>query len=198
MSDVSGQISTLYRQIKMLLGIGRVTAFDDSNEVQTVQYQTPLEIHSDTPRLAEFGFSSGLPAGSDVVIGFLGGDRSSGMIIASHHPAYRHVGLNAGETVIYSQWGQFIKLTESGVVIEAGNQPVTVSNATEVTVNASVKVRLNTPLLEVSGNIIDNADSNSATLKTLRDAYNSHNHQLKNVQSGSATLTSETPAKVVR
>ncbi|WP_145502023.1 phage baseplate assembly protein domain-containing protein [Yersinia similis] len=197
MSDVSGQISTLYRQIKMLLGIGRVTAFDDSNEVQTVQYQTPLEIHSDTPRLAEFGFSSGLPAGSDVVIGFLGGDRSSGMIIASHHPAYRHVGLNAGETVIYSQWGQFIKLTESGVVIEAGNQPVTVSNATEVTVNASVKVRLNTPLLEVSGNIIDNADSNSATLKTLRDAYNSHNHQLKNVQSGSATLTSETPAKVV-
>ncbi|CNE11581.1 phage baseplate assembly protein domain-containing protein [Yersinia similis] len=198
MSDVSGQISTLYRQIKMLLGIGRVTAFDDSNEVQTVQYQTPLEIHSDTPRLAEFGFSSGLPAGSDVVIGFLGGDRSSGMIIASHHPAYRHVGLNAGETVIYSQWGQFIKLTESGVVIEASNQPVTVSNATEVTVNASVKVRLNTPLLEVSGNIIDNADSNSATLKTLRDAYNSHNHQLKNVQSGSATLTSETPAKVVR
>lgn len=73
MSDVSGQISTLYRQIKMLLGIGRVTAFDDSNGVQTVQYQTPLEVHSDTPRLAEFGFSSGLPAGSDVVIGFLGG-----------------------------------------------------------------------------------------------------------------------------
>ncbi|CNB84546.1 baseplate assembly protein [Yersinia pseudotuberculosis] len=198
MSDVSGQISTLYRQIKMLLGIGRVTAFDDSNGVQTVQYQTPLEVHSDTPRLAEFGFSSGLPAGSDVVIGFLGGDRSSGMIIASHHPAYRHVGLNAGETVIYAQWGQFIKLTESGVVIEANNQPVTVSNATEVTVNASVKVRLNTPLLEVSGNIIDNADSNSATLKSLRDAYNSHNHQLKNVQSGNATLTSETPAKVVR
>lgn len=46
MSDVSGQISTLYRQIKMLLGIGRVTAFDDSNGVQTVQYQTPLEVHT--------------------------------------------------------------------------------------------------------------------------------------------------------
>lgn len=27
------------------------------------------------------------------------------MIIASHHPAYRHMGLNAGETVIYAQWG---------------------------------------------------------------------------------------------
>ncbi|CQH16507.1 phage baseplate assembly protein domain-containing protein [Yersinia mollaretii] len=198
MNDVSGQISTLYRQIKMLLGIGRVSASDDSDGVQTVQYQTPLEVHSNTPRLAEFGFSSGLPAGSDVVIGFLGGDRSSGLIIASNHPAYRHTGLKAGETVIYSQWGQFIKLTENGVIIEAHHQPVIINNATEVTVNASVKVRLNTPLLEVSGDIIDNAGSNSATLKTLRDAYNSHNHQLKNVQSGSATLTSETPAKGVR
>lgn len=198
MNDVSGQISTLYRQIKMLLGIGRVSASDDSDGVQTVQYQTPLEVHSNTPRLAEFGFSSGLPAGSDVVIGFLGGDRSSGMIIASNHSDYRHTGLAAGETVIYSQWGQFIKLTENGVIIEAHNQPVTINNATEVTVNTSVKVRLNTPLLEVSGDIIDNAESNSATLKTLRDAYNSHNHQLKNVQSGSATLTSETPAKGVR
>lgn len=198
MHDVSGQISTLYRQIKMLLGIGRATAFDDSDGVQTVQYQTLLEVHSDTPRLAEFGFSSGLPAGSDVVMGFLGGDRSSGMIIASNHPFYRHKELNPGETVIYSQWGQFIKLTESGVIIEANNQPVTVNDATEVTVNASVKVRLNTPLLEVSGDIVDNADSNATTLKTLRDTYNSHNHQLKNVQSGNATLTSETPAKVVR
>ncbi|EEQ11128.1 Phage baseplate assembly protein [Yersinia mollaretii ATCC 43969] len=198
MNDVSGQISTLYRQIKMLLGIGRVSASDDSDGVQSVQYQTPLEVHSNTPRLAEFGFSSGLPAGSDVVIGFLGGDRSSGLIIASNHPAYRHTGLKAGETVIYSQWGQFIKLTENGVIIEAHHQPVIINNATEVTVNASVKVRLNTPLLEVSGDIIDNAGSNSTTLKTLRDAYNSHNHQLKNVQSGSATLTSETPAKGVR
>ncbi|CNH57990.1 putative bacteriophage (baseplate assembly) protein [Yersinia massiliensis] len=198
MKDMSGQISMLYRQIKMLLGVGRVSASDDSGGVQTVQYQTALEVHSDTPRMAEFGFSSGLPTGSDVVIGFLGGDRSSGMIVASNHAAYRHTGLNAGETVIYSQWGQFIKLTENGVTIEAHQQPVTISNATDVTVNASVKVRLNTPLLEVSGDIVDNAGSNSTTLKTLRDAYNSHNHQLKNVQSGSATLTSETPAKVVR
>ncbi|EPP7682814.1 baseplate assembly protein, partial [Yersinia enterocolitica] len=71
------------------------------------------------------------------------------------------------------------------------------NNATEVTINASEKVRLNTPLLEVSGDIVDNADSNSTTLKTLREAYNTHNHQLKNVQGGSSTLTSEVTGKVV-
>ncbi|CND89633.1 MULTISPECIES: phage baseplate assembly protein domain-containing protein [Yersinia] len=194
----SGQLSQLYRQIKMILGIGRVTASNDGGTVQTVQYQTPLEVRDDTPRLAEFGFSSGLPANTDVVIGFLGGDRSSAVIIGSNHQSFRHVGLNSGETVIYSQWGQYIKLTENGIIIEANSQPVTVNNATEVTVNASVKVRLNTPLLEVSGDIVDNAGSNGTTLKTLREAYNTHNHQLKNVQGGSATLTSEVTGKVVQ
>lgn len=178
----SGQLARLYRQIKMVIGVGRVTGSHDGGSVQTVQYQTPLEVRSDTPRLAEFGFSSGLPAGTDVVIGFLGGDRSSAVIIGSNHQSFRHVGLNSGETVIYSQWGQYVKLTEAGIIIEANGQPVTVNNATEVTINASGKVRLNTPLLEVSGDIVDNAGSNGTTLKTLREAYNTHNHQLKNVQ----------------
>ncbi|MGK4478599.1 phage baseplate assembly protein domain-containing protein [Yersinia enterocolitica] len=194
----SGQLSQLYRQIKMILGIGRVTASNDGGSVQTVQYQTPLEVRDDTPRLAEFGFSSGLPANTDVVIGFLGGDRSSAVIIGSNHQSFRHVGLKSGETVIYSQWGQYIKLTEAGIIIEANSQPVTVNNATEVTINAAVKVRLNTPLLEVSGDIVDNAGSNGTTLKTLREAYNTHNHQLKNVQGGSSTLTSEVTGKVVK
>ncbi|BFI54611.1 phage baseplate assembly protein [Yersinia pseudotuberculosis] len=194
----SGQLAKLYRQIKMMIGVGRVTGSHDGGSVQTVQYQTPLEVRSDTPRLAEFGFSSGLPTGTDVVIGFLGGDRSSAVIIGSNHQSFRHVGLNLGETVIYSQWGQYVKLTEAGIIIEANGQPVTVNNATEVTVNASVKVRLNTPLLEVSGDIVDNAGSNGTTLKTLREAYNTHNHQLKNVQGGSATLTSEVTGKVVQ
>ncbi|HHH1258971.1 TPA: phage baseplate assembly protein [Yersinia enterocolitica] len=197
MSD-SGQLSKLYRQIKMMIGVGRVTGSNDAGCIQTVQYQTPLEVRSDTPRLAEFGFSSGLPAGTDVVIGFLGGDRSSAVIVGSNNQSFRHTGLNTGETVIYSQWGQYIKLTEAGIIIEANGQPVTVNNATEVTVNAAVKVRLNTPLLEVSGDIVDNADSNHITLKTLREAYNTHNHQLKNVQGGSSTLTSEVTGKVVQ
>ncbi|ARZ01731.1 baseplate assembly protein [Yersinia ruckeri] len=194
----SGQLSRLYRQVKMMLGVGRVTASSDAGSAQTVQYQTPLEVRGNTPRMAEFGFSSALPVGSDVVIGFLGGDRSSAVIIASNHQAYRHTGLSAGETVIYSQWGQFIKLTEAGIIIEANNQPVTVNNATEVTINATDSVLMKTPILKVTGDIIDHCESNSATLKTLREAYNSHKHPVKNVQGGSATITSEPPGSGVK
>jgi len=194
MTDVSGQLSRLYRQVRMLLGIGRVTSMTDTGVTQMIQYQTPMEVRDNTVRLAEFGFSSGLPAGTDVIIGFLGGDRSNAVIIASNHQSYRPTGLNPGETLLYSQWGQTIKLMQSGIVINANNQPVTVNNATTVIINAATGVQMNTPVLKVSGDIIDNANGgNTATLKNLRDAYNQHNHQVQNVQTGGSTVISQPP-----
>ncbi|ORJ23964.1 phage baseplate assembly protein V (plasmid) [Rouxiella badensis] len=190
-------LSRLYRQIKMLIGIGKVTAIDDGGLTQNLQYQTPLEIRSNTPRMADFGFSSGLPVGSDVVVAYLGGDRSSAVVIATNNKKYRHTGLNAGETVIYDQWGGYVKLTEAGIEVEANNQPVTVSNATIVTINATEKIVANTPRFECSGDIIDNSGSNSTTLKQFRDVYNEHAHFLKNVQSGNSTIESEVPGVIV-
>ncbi|MBG6243173.1 MAG: phage baseplate assembly protein V [Candidatus Symbiopectobacterium sp. Dall1.0] len=187
----------LYRRTLMMLGIGRVTALSDSGKVQKIQYQVPLEVRGDTPRMAEFGFSSGLPVGSDVVLAFLGGDRSNAVVIATNNQSYRHTGLNPGETVIYNQWGMFVKLTENGIVIEAKNQPVTVNNATLVTVTATEGIRLNTPNLLVSGDITDNCDSQSATLKQLRETYNQHSHDVDNVEPGGATIASRSPDKEV-
>ncbi len=135
--DANGQLSRLYRQVKMLLGIGRVTSMSDGGVTQTIQYQTPLEVRDNTVRMVEFGFSSGLPAGTDVILGFLGGDRSNAVIIASNHQGYRHTGLKPGETVVYSQWGQYVKLTQTGIIVEANGQQVTVNNATTVTINAT-------------------------------------------------------------
>ncbi len=196
--DANGQLSRLYRQVKMLLGIGRVTSMSDGGVTQTIQYQTPLEVRDNTVRMAEFGFSSGLPAGTDVILGFLGGDRSNAVIIASNHQGYRHTGLNPGEAVIYSQWGQYVKLTQAGIIVEANGQSVTVNNATNVTINASDGIVMNTPSLRVSGDIIDNAGSNSTTMKTLRDTYNEHNHQVENIQPGSSTIISQPPGELVQ
>ncbi|MBN5198776.1 phage baseplate assembly protein [Serratia marcescens] len=181
----------------MMLGIGRITAHGDAGGIQKLQYQTPLEVRGGTPRMAEFGFSSGLPVGTDVVIAYLGGDRSSAVIVASNNQQYRHSDLKPGESVIYNQWGMFIKLTENGIEVEAKGQPVTVSNATTVTVTATEKIRLDTPRLEVTGDVIDNCDSNGATLKQLRDGHNDHEHIVKNVQSGNDEKTSEKPREPV-
>ncbi|HGV1796455.1 phage baseplate assembly protein [Escherichia coli] len=168
----------------------RITTQKDSGVVQEIQYQTPLEVAS-APRLSDFGFSSGLPAGSDVVIAFLGGDRSSPVVIASNHQSYRHTGLKPGETVVYNQQGMNIHLTEEGIFIDAKGKDVEINNARNITATATEQVKLVTPKLLVTGDIIDNCETNNSTLKALRDAHNDHDHDVKEVQSGDSTITSE-------
>lgn len=192
-----GMLRKLGRRVAMMIGLGKITGYGDAGGIQKLQYQTPLEVRGDTPRMAEFGFSSGLPVGTDVVLAYLGGDRSSAVIVASNNQQYRQSGLKSGETLIYNQWGMFVKLTENGIEVEAKGKPVTVANATTVTVTATEKIRLETPRLEVTGDVIDNCDSNGATLKALRDAHNDHNHIVKNVQSGNDEKTSEKPGEIV-
>ncbi|MGU3529143.1 phage baseplate assembly protein domain-containing protein [Raoultella planticola] len=190
------QFRHIANRIASMLGIGRVTAMQDAGGTQSVQYQTPLEVAS-AHRLAEFGFSSGLPAGTDVVLAFLGGDRSSPVVIATNHQGFRHADLQSGETVVYNQWGLNIHLTESGIFIDAKGKNVEVNNAATVTINASESIMANTPLLKCTGDIVDNCESNSKTLKQLRDAYNEHDHDVKEVQSGESTITSEKTAEQV-
>ncbi len=63
-----------------------------------------------------------------------------------------------------------------------------------MTVNATTEVLLNTPLLKVTGDIIDNCEGNQSTLKALRDSYNDHAHDVKDVQSV-VVLSPVTPSR---
>ncbi|WP_228725759.1 phage baseplate assembly protein [Klebsiella sp. RHBSTW-00465] len=190
------QFRHIANRIASMLGVGRVTAMQDGGGTQSVQYQTPLEVAS-AHRLAEFGFSSGLPVGTDVVLAFLGGDRSNPVVIATNHQGYRHSDLSPGETVMYNQWGLYIQLTEDGISIDAKGQDVTVNNAKNLTATATEQVKLITPKLLVTGDVIDNCETNEKTLKQLRDAYNDHDHEVKGVEQGNDTVTSEKPGEQV-
>ena len=46
-------------------------------------------------------------------------------------------------------------------------------------------------MFKCTGDIVDNCNSNTKTVKQLRDAYNIHDHDVKEVQSGESTVTSE-------
>lgn len=179
-------------RIAMIIGFGKTTLSEDGGSSQKVQYHNTMEVRDGTIRYTDFGFSSSLPAGSDVLIAYLNGNRSDAIIIASNHPAYRHQNLKPGESVLYNQWGLHILMTEEGIVIEAKDKDVTINNANKVTVNAKTEVLLNTPLLKVTGDILDNCEQNKSTLKVLRDSYNKHDHEVKKVQSGNSNITSET------
>lgn len=186
--DSRNSIDRLFRRVMLVIGLGRITIVNDS-QPSTQFCQVMLggdEIRDNTPRIAEFGFSSNPPAGSDAVVVFLGGDRSKGVIIATNNQATRHTGLQPGESVLYDAFGKYVKLKADGTVeVQANGNEVKVLGATVCTIVASEKVRMETPLLEVTGEIIDRCDVNDNNMNSMREIYDSHRHT--GVQPGSGT-----------
>lgn len=169
-----------------MIGRGRVTVSNDTGSVQVLQLRLgPLEVRDSTPRLAEFGFTSRPPVGADAVLVFVGGDRTNGVVVATGHQASRPTGLAEGESMVYDLFGKFIHFTEDGgILIEANGSPVTVSDATVVTINASKKIRMVTPLLEVTGDIKAGGNVTDAirSMAADRAIFNQHTN-------GSGTTT---------
>ena len=184
--DMTGVMERLWRRVQLMSSWGRVTFSDDSRSAQLLQVKlNDSETRDDTPRIAEFGMTSRPPEGSDVLVVFLGGDRSKGVVVATAHQGSRPKGLFAGETMLYDLWGKSVYLTKAGgIVVEAQGAPVTVSNATTVTINAADSVELVTPLLHVTGDIV--ADGNiTDSVRSMADdrgLFNSHTN-------GSGTTT---------
>ncbi|KPD17310.1 baseplate assembly protein [Burkholderia sp. ST111] len=186
----------LARRVLLLVGRGRVSApVNDAGPVQVLQAQiNELETIDNLKRIAEFGFTSVPPQGSDVAIVFVGGDRGGGLVIGTNHQASRPTGLKSGETMIFTQDGKQIYLTASGgIFIKANNQPVEVDGATIVTINAATKIRAVTPRFECTGDIVDNCDTSGRSMAADRQKYDAHGHPVVNVQTGTSTITSGTP-----
>ncbi|MFC6299599.1 phage baseplate assembly protein V [Pseudomonas sp. CCM 7893] len=185
-SDSGGVLQRMMRRIQLATGWGRVTFSDDSKTAQLLQVKlNDSETRDGTPRIAEFGFTSLPPSGSDVLVVFLAGDRSKGVVVATAHQASRPTNLKEGESMIYDLWGKSIYLTQSGgIIVDAKGTPVTVNNATTVTINAAEAVQMNTPVLRVSGDIEagGNVQDKVRTMAADRLLFNQHTN-------GSGTTT---------
>jgi phage gp45-like len=81
-----------------------------------------------------FGFTSNPKPGAEVVCAFIEGDRSHGVVLVAADRRYRIKNLLPGEVAIYDDHGAFIKLTQTGIVINGGSYPISISGAATVTV----------------------------------------------------------------
>jgi phage gp45-like len=130
--------------IKMLNGRGRVLLVDDSGPVQMLQAKVSAKETMTIPRLAEFGFASRPPAGTDVAIIFLSGERTWGTIVGSNNQTYRFKLENDGEMAVHDAFGKSIWFKKTaGIVVESNGQPITVNDAKGVTINTTDNVILN-------------------------------------------------------
>lgn len=210
---VHGSLSRIARFLSVVVGRGRVTTTNDSGNVQMVQgLINGLETVDNLPRLAEFGFTSVLPTDGapDFVMVNLGSGRNNAAVIATGHQQSRPKNLKPGETMLYSQDGKSVYMTASGgIVVDAKGQDVVVNNAKDVTWNCSGDftqnvggkykvvaaggVEFDTPTVDSTGDMQDNIGTNSHTMAEMRSIFNSHNHDVPNVQLGGPGTVSDGP-----
>lgn len=162
-------IERLYTRIMSNVAQCIITIVNDAGGIQTAQLNLGAQrIKDATPRMQEYGFTSNPPPGSFAIAEFVGGDISNGVIIATDNFQFRPTGLAPGEAKMYDNLGKFIYLSAGGIVIEAGGMPVQLLNAGTVT--------MNTPLLRVTGDIIDNYSTQTHTMAAMREIYDTHTH----------------------
>lgn len=159
---------------------GVIALIDDSGPVQKAQLTIGhLERRDNTPVLYHYGFTAHPPIGTRACLNFTSGDRTLGVVIGTNDGQSRPRNLGASEVMIYDESGTHIYLRAGGIV----------------EIVAATKVRMVTPRLEVTGDIIDNCDIRTETMANLRTIYDQHTHPVPNVQAGSATATTQIPTQ---
>lgn len=184
MSQSASVISRLARRMNLLVGRGKIKQSKDDGPIQMVQVQlSPLEL-ADLRRASEFGLASWPPDGCGAVVLFVNGDRSNGIVVATHDLPSRFKLLAKGETALFDAngtngaAGKWIWLKKgAGIEIQAHGEAVTVNGAKGVTVNADTDgVVINT-----QGNITLNMNGKNVTIANPGTVVLSDQNGQKNV-----------------
>lgn len=161
-------LRTPLQRIALSIARAIIRVVDDSLPIQSVQAALLSDETRDrVERMQEYGFTSVPFPGCRSVAVFVGGDRSHGIVIACDDPQNRKRNLQPGEVSIYTDEGDYIML-KRGKVVEV--------NTETLLIKASQKVRMETPMLETTGDLIDRVDENGNTMRGMRDIFNSHTH----------------------
>lgn len=91
----------------------------------------------DVELLQQFGFTSAPPDGTQLILIPLGGRTSAAVVVATEHGTYRFKVDAQGEVALYNQWGDVIHLKQDR----------------SIRVVAGLKVRMESPLVEFTGNV---------------------------------------------
>lgn len=164
------------RRMRLMIGRGVVTRIDDSGPIQTAQVRLlDGEVRHGVEVLHQYGIHSVSPGKPEGLYFSVGADRDHGVMIAVGDRQFRMTQLAPGEVALADDLGQMIHLTRDGIVIDGADQPITLRN--------TPKVRMETDMLEVTGEIKDRCDTNGKTMAGMRTTYNAHTH----AENGSVT-----------
>lgn len=162
-------MAPLARRIRLMAARAVLTLINDATKMQGVQIKLlDGEVCNNVDRMQQYGYTSVPWPGAEGVYLALGGSRDHGVVIVMDDRRYRLKGLATGEVAIYDDLGQKVHFTRAGIVIDGAGLPITITNTPQV--------RMETPLLEVTGDIHDRCDTTGRTMQGMRDIYNIHVH----------------------
>ncbi|MEG1604097.1 MAG: phage baseplate assembly protein [Cloacibacillus sp.] len=144
MNDTINVIKKLTRPVaqKAALASARciIKLVNDSVPLQSVQIDALAgETRSDVERVQEYGFTSMPQADCRGIAIFIGGDRSSGVVIATDDTRYRKKDLLPGEVAIYTDEGDYIHFKRGKEIeIVTGCKLIVTAPQTEITGDISI------------------------------------------------------------
>jgi phage baseplate assembly protein V len=121
-----------------------VNLVDDATKLQALQVTMLADETSDqVERVQKYGFTSVPHPDSEAIALAVGGSRDHVVVICVDDRRYRLKGLQSGEVAIYTDEGD-------SVVLKRGNV---------IEVTAATKVRIVSPLVEMSGDLVVSGDA---------------------------------------
>jgi phage baseplate assembly protein V len=158
---ISRLMAPLARSVGNMLARGTLVLANATTKMQSLQVRIlEGEAKDAVEHFEPYGYTSRPHPGAEALLQFFGGDRSHGVAFMVADRRYRLVGLDYGEVALFDDLG-------SKIVLKRGNV---------IEITATTKLRLVTPLLEVTGEIKDRCDSSGATMAGMRATYNGHTH----------------------
>ena len=168
---------------RTLLGVGRgvFSRLTKNEGMHQAQIEgLPGEV-IETDRPQPFGFKTS-PVEGDAIFICVGGNRDHALVIMVDDRSCP-VSLGGGETCVYNANGDYVHFKAAG--------EIEVSSKQNITLKAPEKVRVETPLMEVTGQIIDNCDTSGRTMEGMRQVYDRHTHPDHDGTSGTPNQTME-------
>lgn len=152
-----------------ILARGVVALGNSASKLQSLQLRLLAgEVKDNVEHLEPYGFTACPLAGAEALAGFIGGDRSHGVVIVVADRRFRLQGLKPGEVALYTDEGDKFHF-KRGRVIDL--ETVTLN------IKASDSVNFDTPLITSTGRIESDGDQVAAGVSQV-------NHPHSDVQPG--------------
>jgi phage gp45-like len=127
--------------IRSMLRRARLLKVDDTGTQQLVDL---MNLAGDQPkkvfRPQDHGLSSNPPVNSEGWVLALGGRSDRLLYVDGGHKDHRPKNLPTGGTALYDADGKLWKMVKDATTYDAGNKPLTISNATVITIQGSSSV----------------------------------------------------------